>query len=169
MMTLEDEAVQVSKDLGDVVFVGALAVVAHVGHYRQTRDLDLAVATPINEKGLEKLGYTIRQEGGKKVTRTPGGTKLDIYTRDVGGISIDEVFETATEVKLKKGSIRVMGLEALLLAKLRASRPQDVDDIRQIATRSASKVRWEVVNSLASNEVESRNLRTIFRAISGPR
>ncbi|MGP8057930.1 MAG: nucleotidyltransferase [Nitrososphaerales archaeon] len=168
-MNLESEAIQLTKDLGEVVFVGAFAVIAHIGGYRQTRDLDLAVATPISEVELERLGYPTRQEGRNRITRTPGGVKIDIYTRDVGGIPIEDIFRTAADVPLRKGRIRVMGLEALLLAKLQASRPQDIEDIRQIVRVRAGKIDWEVVRLLASDEVESANLKNIVAAISGAR
>jgi predicted nucleotidyltransferase len=166
-MNLEREAIKVSHDLGEVVFVGAFAVVAHVGSYRQTRDLDLAIAAPISEQKLESLGYLTRVEGGNRITRTPNGVKLDIYAEDVGGIVISEIFRTAKVTRVGKEKIKVMGLEALLLAKLRASRPQDVDDIRQLVRTHSRDIDWNVLGSLTTSSVEIENLRNIVRALSG--
>jgi hypothetical protein len=94
-VSLAGIAMRVSRDLKEVVFVGAFAVICHIGPYRRTRDIDLALATPLSDEEFEGLGYHIFHESGKKVIRTPEGVKLDVYTRDVSGIPVSEVFKTA--------------------------------------------------------------------------
>jgi hypothetical protein len=74
-VSLESIALRVSRDLKEVVFVGAFAVICHIGPYRRTRDLDLALATPLSDEEFEGLGYRTFNEGGKKVIRTPEGVK----------------------------------------------------------------------------------------------
>lgn len=100
-MNLERVAVRVSHDLKEVVFIGAFAVVSHIGPYRTTGDIDLALATPMSDEQFERLGYRIFIESGKKVIRTPGGVKMDVYTRDVSGIPIPKIFETAVPKQIK--------------------------------------------------------------------
>lgn len=164
-MSLDHVAVEITRDLGEVVFVGAYAVIAHTGIYRQTKDIDLALATAISDGELERLGYRIFQESGKRVTRTRDGIKVDIYLRDVSGITVPQIFATAITRKIGVNKIRVMYLEALLIAKLRASRPQDISDLQRMCELKGKLVRWEVVESMAT-PVEVSNLKTTVRAFS---
>ena len=53
-MKLEKVAAQISRDLGEVVFVGAFAVRCHIGPYRSTLDIDLAIASPITDSRLRE-------------------------------------------------------------------------------------------------------------------
>ena len=164
-MNLDGVAVRITRDLGEVVFVGAYAVMTHVGAYRQTRDIDLALATPAREEELERLGYRVFPEHGKRVIRTQDGVKIDIYLRDVSGIPVPSIFETAITKRLGADEIRVMCLEALLIAKLRASRPQDVDDLQRLCSVKGKSVRWTVVESMAT-PVEVSNLKNTVRVFS---
>ncbi len=104
-MSLESIAVRVSRDLKVVVFVGAFAVICHIGPYRSTRDIDLALASPLSEDEFEKLGYRAFNESGKKVIRTREGVKLDEYTRDVSGIPVSDVFKRAVMKRVGSGEI----------------------------------------------------------------
>ena len=164
-MNLDSVAVKITKDLGEVVFVGAFAVITHVGTYRQTRDIDLAVASPISDNRLEELGYRVFQEGRKRVIRTQDGVKMDIYTDDVSGIAVPKIFETAITRRIGADEIRVMGLEALLIAKMRASRDQDIEDLQQLCRVKGRSIRWDVVESMAA-QLEVSNLRNTVRALS---
>lgn len=164
-MNLDRAAVKITRDLGEVVFVGAYAVIAHIGIYRQTMDIDLALATPISDEELERLGYRIFWERGKKVIRTQDGIKIDIYHQDVSGIPVPQIFETAITRKLGADEIRVMCLEALLIAKIRASRPQDISDLQQLCRLKGRSVRWEVVESMATS-VEISNIKNTVRVFS---
>jgi predicted nucleotidyltransferase len=163
-MNLDSVAVRVSKDLKDVVFVGAFAVICHIGPYRSSQDIDVALATPLSDEVFEALGYRIFHERGKKVIRTPDGVKLDVYTRDVSGIPIKEIFRTSVIKRIRGSEIRVMGLEALLIVKLRASRPQDIEDVQQLCKRRGKAIRWNVVDELASREesAELKNVVSLF-------
>ncbi len=165
-MRLESVAARVSRDLKDVVFVGAFAVVCHIGAYRRTRDLDLALAMPLSDEEFERLGYRASYESGKKVLRTQEGVKLDVYTRDVSGIPISDVFKTAIVIRIGPDEIKVMCLEALLIAKMRASRPQDVEDVQTLCRRLGKAVRWDVVDKLATS-TEAAELRNVVSALGG--
>ena len=105
-MSLGSVAIRISRDLKEVVFVGAFAVICHIGPYRRTRDIDLALATPLSDEEFERLGYRIFREGGKKVIRTKEGVKLDVYTRDVSGIRVPVVFETAVTKRVGSGGVK---------------------------------------------------------------
>lgn len=165
-MSLESIAVRVSRDLKEVVFVGAFAVVCHIGPYRSTRDIDLALATPLSDDEFEKLGYRTFNESGKKVIRTREGVKLDVYTRDVSGIPVSDVFSTAVVKQVDSDEIKVMCLEALLIAKMRASRPQDIEDVQTLCRRRGKTIRWDVVDALATS-MESAELKNVASAFSG--
>jgi len=164
-VSLESIAVRVSRDLKEVVFVGAFAVICHIGPYRRTRDIDLALTTPLSDEEFERLGYHIFHESGKKVIRTSEGVKLDVYTRDVSGIPVSEVFSTAVVKRVGSGEIRAMCLEALLIAKMRASRPQDIEDVQTLCRRLGKTIRWDVVDELAT-PLESAELKNVVSAFS---
>jgi len=49
-MNFLTEALKISEELDDVVFVGAIAVTVHTGRGRQTHDIDIALASPCQKK-----------------------------------------------------------------------------------------------------------------------
>lgn len=79
MNPLIPEAAAITKDLGDITFIGAVAVLLHVGRGRESQDLDFVILTPLTKEELEEKGYFTRIENGEEVTRTPRGYKIDIY------------------------------------------------------------------------------------------
>ena len=164
-MNLLKEAQKISEELDDVVFIGAIAVHAHTGRGRQTHDIDLALASPLSDEELENRGYFAHLENGKKVLRSPRGVRVDIYTEDVSGIEVSVISRTAETKSLGKGeTIRIMCLEALLLAKLRASRPsrpQDAQDIRELFSYRKLRIDWAVFQALGANETEFANLKKL--------
>ena len=163
-MKLEKVAARMSRDLGEAVFVGAFAVRCHIGPYRSTLDIDLAIASSITDSRLRELGYLVTEERGKHVTRTKDGIKVDIFTRDVSGISIADIFETSITKQVENEDLRIMALEALLIAKLRASRAQDIEDIRILCQRLKRTIRWNIIDRLAAS-TESSELRNIINAL----
>lgn len=169
MLNLLSEALKISEELEDVVFVGAIAVLAHTGRGRQTHDIDLALASQMSEEELEKRGYLAHNESGKKVRRSPRGVRVDIFTEDVSGIPVSTISKTAKIKAVKRGrSIKIMCVEALLLAKLRASRPgrpQDAQDIRDLCLYRGKEIEWEVFKNLGAEEMEIRGLREIVTSI----
>jgi predicted nucleotidyltransferase len=147
------EALQITRELGDVVFVGAVAVYLYTKRTRTTRDLDFAVASKITNDKLTKKGYPIFQEKGKDVRRSPRGYKVDIYDRDVSKIPVETIFQTAKEIKVdKRGTtIKVASLEALIVAKHTASspsRPQDDEDLYGIAQTNFNRINEESLKQL---------------------
>jgi thioester reductase-like protein len=51
------EASRIAKDLKEVVFVGSIAVFAHIGAHRKTSDIDFAIASTLSDDYLLELGY----------------------------------------------------------------------------------------------------------------
>ncbi len=163
-MELDRAAVDITNDLKEVVFVGAYAAIKY-GVARGTHDIDFALVTPMTYEEFEKLGYGVFSEGGKRIIRTRQGVKMDVYTKDVSGIPVQQVFATAATIRAWGSPVRIMCLEALLLAKMRAGRPQDNDDLRQLCRLRGKIIRWEVVDSMARN-MEGPELRGYVKALS---
>ena len=69
MKPLIKEAVCISQDLGDVTFVGAVAVMLHTGEQRQSQDLDFVVAKQITVDEFLDKGYKIDLQGKKFTPR----------------------------------------------------------------------------------------------------
>jgi hypothetical protein len=161
-MNLEQEAVRITHELGDVVFVGALAVNRYV-RFRQTKDIDLAMAGPLDESKLGRLGYA-RKGGPSNSWYTPREVQVDIYTRDVGRIPVDWILRTAVSFSVGSNRIRAFSLEGLMVSKLRAGRSQDVADLRHLAARRGREIRWGVVGEIAT-KLELDELRNIAEAL----
>jgi predicted nucleotidyltransferase len=161
---LDKAAVEITRDFKEVVFVGAYAAIRY-GVTRGTHDIDLALASPVTDDEFRKLGYGVFIEGGRRVVRTQHGLKMDVYTKDVSGIPVPQIFATATSVRAAGSPVRIMCLEALLLAKMRAGRPQDSDDLRQLCRLRGKSIRWEVFGSMAKG-LEMTELKGYVRALT---
>jgi len=157
------EAVLVSRELDGAVFVGAVAQYAHTKIFRESEDVDLALRRPLSEEYLNSKKYSKHDENGKQVWRTPRGIKIDMYTTDVSRIPIDVVVSTAESVPVKNGSINVLSLECLIIAKHRAGRDQDVEDLHSIAQAAYSKIDWASLGEVAESDVEYRTVETAMR------
>jgi predicted nucleotidyltransferase len=88
-----------------------------------------------------------------------------VYTKDVSEIPVPEIFASALTVRKAGSPIKIMCLEALLLAKMRAGRPQDNDDVRQLCKLRGKAVRWDLIESLARG-LEAIQLRQYVSAFS---
>jgi predicted nucleotidyltransferase len=148
------EAIDISKELDGVVFIGAIAAYFHTKIMRESQDIDLAAVKPISNDELEEKNYKTRQEGRKEVTRTPRGIKIDIFRHDVSGIPMDVIKDTSVEIQEGKAKIRVIGLEALLVAKHRAQRDQDIEDIKELVRRKYKSINFRVLKQIAQSDVE---------------
>ncbi len=162
---LEQEAVKITDELGRVVFIGALAV-NHYSNYRTTKDIDLAIASPLDKQKLVRLGYTRWSESKGTSWLSPRGMKVDFYTRDVGGIPVTWILDHAVQVKLGKNKeIRVICLEGLILAKHRAGRTTDIADLRQLLTHRGESIDWNLMAEIAE-ALEIAELEKISKALA---
>ena len=149
------EAVYISQDFGTATFVGAIAVMLHTKEQRQSQDLDFVVAEQITTDELLDKGYKIEQQGDKKFT--PRGYKIDIFSdRDLNGITLKYIIETAAVISVdKKGTtVNAISLEGLIVAKFRAGRDQDIEDLQRLAVRCGSKINWDKVKYLTKSDTE---------------
>jgi predicted nucleotidyltransferase len=162
---LEQEAVKIADELGRVVFIGAIAV-NHYSNYRTTKDIDLAIAAPLDEQKLVRLGYTRWSESKGTSWLSPRGIKVDFYTRDVGRIPVTWILDHAVQVRLGKNKeIRVMCLEGLMLAKHRAGRTTDIADLKQLLTHRGGSIDWTLMAEIAE-PLEIAELQRISKALA---
>ncbi|MFN3655297.1 MAG: nucleotidyltransferase [Candidatus Nitrosotenuis sp.] len=80
--------------------------------------------------------------------------KIDIFRDDVSGIPINVIKDTSVEIQEGKAKIRVIGIEALLVAKQRAQRDQDVEDIKELVRRKYKSINFEVLKQITQSDVE---------------
>jgi predicted nucleotidyltransferase len=162
---LEQEAIKITDELGRVAFIGALAV-NHYSNYRTTNDIDLAIAAPLDEQKLVRLGYTRWSESKGTSWLSPRGVKVDFYTRDVGRIPVAWILNNAVEVKLGKNKeIKVMCLEGLILAKHRAGRTTDIADLKQLLTHRGGNIDWTLMAEIAE-PLEVAELQKVSKALA---
>ncbi len=83
MNPLVREAVEVAKDIGDVVLVGAAAVMLHTREGRSSEDLDFALASELSDDILLDKGY-IKLRDKRDSWQTPRHFKVDFFRKDVG-------------------------------------------------------------------------------------
>ena len=146
---LIDEAIIISSEIPGAIFIGAVAVLAHTKYARESQDLDIAIES-IPEQIFEKE-YTINKEGRKEVIRTPRRHKVDFYTKDVNGIPIEVIIHTAKDIKFdNRGSIKVVALEILILAKYKTGRDQDSEDLYRIAQTKFEDIDWAFMESICT-------------------
>ncbi len=159
-MNLEREAVKITEELGEVVFIGALAV-NHYSRFRGTKDIDLVMAAPLDEKRLSELKY-IKKRGSRASWYTPRGIQADFYTRDVGGILGEWILKNAVTVEKGAKSFKVICLEGLILAKYRAGRTQDVADLQELMKHCSQRISWNIMSSI-STDIEVAELRKVAK------
>lgn len=169
MNQLQREAIEITEELEDVVFVGAAAVHAHLRwRHRSTSDIDIAMTIKLTKEELENRGYRTYNEGGKEVTRTPRGFKIDIYTNDVSRIPVDIVHKTAVDIAIGNSKIKIASLEVMLVAKLRAmrpSRPQDKEDFNTLCEMQGKNIDFEKLSAIAT-EMEITTIKSTAAALA---
>lgn len=159
MKKLASEAVEIVKELGDVIFIGALAAYMHIKNARDSRDLDLVMKRRPSDDELISKGYK-RSMTGKQPWFSPRGFKIDIFTGDIPDVSFDWIVKNSKEFLVgKKGKIRVLGLESLVIAKHKAGREQDAEDLRNIAQSKLKEIDWRVVQKITQDPFKTDNIR----------
>lgn len=157
---LINEAIKIQKELGVVVFVGAIAVHLHSGQGRESGDIDFVVPQPISDQELTSKKYIISNENGDEVIRTPRGVKVDIFAEDLGGISASEIVRTSIEKEIRKGTfLRVIALEGLIKTKHKAQRDQDRDDLTKIVQRRYRDIDWDYLRELSDSDVNFEDIK----------
>ena len=132
--------------------------------YRGTKDIDLVVAGPLDSGRLLELGYR-KRAGHDASWYTPRGIQADFYTKDLAKIPASWILDSAVKIRVGKKEIRIICLEGLILAKYRAGRTQDNDDLRQLFTSRGREIRWDVMSQIAT-ELEIIELRNVAKALA---
>ena len=149
------EAVLITRDLGEVVFLGAVAVFLHTRSGRESQDLDFVIVTPLTDEQLERKGYSKRREGQDEIRRTPNGYKIDIFQNEpINRIPISTIIETAVYLPAKRTKLKVVSLEVLILMKVRTAREQDREDIDVIVKERYHYIDWVKFKSLTESKTE---------------
>ncbi|AIC16411.1 hypothetical protein [Nitrososphaera viennensis] len=163
MHPLIQEAIRITEDIGDVIFVGAVGIFLQTKATKESQDLDFAVAKELRAELLDERGYFVRKTKGKEARYTPRGYKIDIYTRDVSGIPIDKIIDTAKDIEVRKGvTLKAASIEVLAVSKFRAAakrRGTDDVDIRTIVQRKYKHIDWNVLKSLTEGEIEFKRIK----------
>jgi len=160
------EAFNITKDLGSVTFVGAVAVILQTNEFRQSQDIDFVIANEISNEELIEKQYRIRQENGKEKKYTPRGYKIDMYSlRDLNDIPLQTIIDNAQAIPIdKKGStVNAMSLETLIVSKFRANRAQDNEDLDRIAKTRYGDIQEDKLKELTKNDTELKDIQSTLK------
>ena len=159
MNPLVQEAISITQDLGNVIFIGAVAIMLHTKAGRPSADLDVVLSTKLSDDDLATKKY-IKLAAKRDSWQTPRHFKVDIYRKDVSKIPIKSVIDTLKIIKVgQKNRLRVAGLECLIVAKSRAKRAQDLDDLRLLAKKKFGQIDWKILESMTTSRTEFENIR----------
>jgi predicted nucleotidyltransferase len=162
------------------VIIGGLAV-QHWGEPRTTRDVDLTVQIPPNE--LEPFAREVIETFPARVddavsfavqsrvllVSTPAGVPIDL-SFGLPGYE-EQVMARAVEVSwLDRPPVRVISAEDLIVHKLVAGRPRDIEDVRGILARRFDSLRLEVIRTWLETLgalLPERDLAAVFELLVG--
>ncbi|HEU5488472.1 MAG TPA: nucleotidyltransferase [Candidatus Nitrosotalea sp.] len=148
------EAVEIANDIGNVVLIGAAAVMLHAKVGRSSEDLDFALTTELSHEALLDKGY-IKFRDKRDTWQTPRYFKVDFFRKDVGEIPIRSILNMSTIIPVdSKNTLRVISLECLIVAKSRANRPTDREDLRLLAKKKFDDIDWDVIKSISKSAME---------------
>ncbi len=154
MNPLVREAVEIANDIGNVVLIGAAAVMLHAKVGRSSEDLDFALTTELSDEALLDKGY-IKFRDKRDTWQTPRYFKVDFFRKDVGEIPIRSILNMSTIIPVdSKNTLRVISLECLIVAKSRANRPTDREDLRLLAKKKFDDIDWDVIKSISKSAME---------------
>jgi predicted nucleotidyltransferase len=162
------ESLLITKELGNVIFIGAIARYFHTNLLRESQDIDFALEKPISNKELNDKGYNQFSRNGKLEWFTPRGIKIDMYIRDVSKIPIGIIIKTSKNFTVGKVGdlVRVIGLEPLIVAKHRAQRDADIEDLQALAKSRFKEIKWDVLEKVAKDKHEFESVRTTMTYLS---
>lgn len=159
MNPLVREAVEIAKDIGDVVLVGAAAVILHTKEGRSSEDLDFALTTELSDETLLDKRY-IKLRDKRDSWQTPRHFKVDFFRKDVGEIPIKSILDMSTMISVDtKNTLRVISLECLIVAKSRADRPTDREDLRLLAKKRFNEIDWDIIKSISKSGMEFETMK----------
>ncbi|MHB8545777.1 MAG: DUF6036 family nucleotidyltransferase [Nitrosotalea sp.] len=167
MNPLVREAVEVAKDIGDVVLVGAAAVMLHTREGRSSEDLDFALTSELSVDILLDKGY-IKLRDKRDSWQTPRHFKIDFFRKDVGEIPIKSILDTSIIIQVDtKNTLKVISLECLIVAKSRADRPTDREDLRLLAKKRFNEIDWDIIKSISKSDMEFESVKRNMKFYHG--
>ncbi len=137
-----------ARDVPWYVF-GAQAVVVH-GRPRMTADVDVTVKTPVDEvddlaMDLQQHGFTVRVENLAEFVRR---TRMLPVVHEATEIPVDlilagpgleeEFLARVTDVEVEGTEVPFISPEDLIVTKILAGRPKDLEDARGILTKQGA-------------------------------
>lgn len=169
MNPLVREAIEIAHDLGNVVVIGAVAVMVHTDKGRQSADVDIAMITQLSrEEMISKEYFPIPDK--RDSWYSPRKIKVDIFRKDVSGIPVETVINTAKPIEVDNhGTIlKVASIEVLIVAKYRAFNQRksgaDESDLRMIAKRKFKEIDWDLLKNITT-ETEFADIKRTMTAI----
>ncbi len=139
--------------------IGGQAVLLH-GEPRMTRDIDVTLGVDVDEfarvlTALQPAGFEVLSENAEEFARK---TRVLPLRDSESGIRIDLIFSfspyerqaigRATSIRIGQVDVRYASLEDLIVHKMVAGRPRDVEDVRGILARNPAYDRWYVLKWL---------------------
>ncbi len=155
-----EEAVLITRDLGDVTFVGAVAIFLHTKKSRESQDLDFVMVEQVNREKLLNLKYRFNENGKEKIY-TSRNYKIDIYdSRELNDIPLRKIIDTRAIILVdKKGTtVNAICLEGLIVTKHRANRDQDHEDLSLISMYCYRNIDWKILKTFTENDLEFRQI-----------
>ena len=168
MNPLVREAVEIANDLGQIIVVGAVAVMIHTQRGRQSADIDIAIAIKLSDDEMVLKKY-IPIRGKRDSWDSPRGVKIDIFRRDVSGIPVETIAKTAKNIVVDKNGTKVKtaSLEVLIATKYRAFNRRkslgDESDLRTIAKRKFKEIDWDLLGQITT-ETEFADIKRAITA-----
>ncbi|HEX5457832.1 MAG TPA: hypothetical protein VFX64_05535 [Candidatus Nitrosotalea sp.] len=80
MNPLVREAIEIEKDIGNVVLIGAASVMLHTKTGRSSKDLDFALTTELSDESLLNKGY-VKFMDKRDSWQIPRHFKVDFFRR----------------------------------------------------------------------------------------
>lgn len=158
---------------------GAQAVVVH-GRPRMTADVDVTAKSPVREvddlaANLQRRGFTVRvDELAEFVRRTSvipvvhDATEIPVDLVLAGPGLEDEFLARAIRIEIEGTDVPFISPEDLIVTKLLAGRPKDVEDVRGILAKQGARIdkrRIEDVLTRIEQALDRSDLTEQFEAL----
>lgn len=159
---ITNEAALVTQELGNVIFIGAVAVILHTGVQRQSADIDFVAMRDITKEEFLDKDYKVDFYSEKLYT--PRGIKIDLYKgRDLAGIPLDYIRNTAVSKYVSGVAVNIISLEGLIISKYRSGRNIDVNDFKLLMHGCSNQIDWHEIERLVKSDTELLDLKNIVR------
>lgn len=175
---LERIAAELARSGVPYMVIGGQAVLVY-GDPRATRDIDVTLG--LGAEGFASISAVAERLGLRVMTSDPERFVREQMVlpavEDKTGIRVDFIFSftsyeqqaiaRAVPVKIGTGSVNFATLEDVIIHKLFAGRPRDIEDVRSIIARNPGFDREYVEGWLPQfHEATGRDLLALFRQLT---